>query len=165
VSKKTGARRIHIVAHSMGNRALAFALRSMTAESLASRRFTQIALTAPDIDADIFRGLASAIARTAGRTTLYVSSNDKALAASKEYQKYKRAGDARDGIVIVNGIDTVDVSALETDYLGHSYYGDNRSVVTDLFELIRSNLPPDRRAGLRVLSSGTPPSLYWAFRR
>lgn len=160
----SGAKRIYIVAHSMGNRALALALNAMTASSpVTSPRFTHIALTAPDIDADIFRRLASGIAKAAGKTTLYVSANDKALAASRKYQRYKRAGDARDGVVIVEQIDTVDVSELQTDFLGHSYYGDNRSVITDLVELIRNNLPPDKRAGLKIV--GTPPAIYWAFRK
>jgi hypothetical protein len=50
----------------------------------------------------------------------------------------------------VPGIDTIDVSAVDTDLIGHVYYGDNRSVLTDISELFRSARPPEERFGLRA---------------
>ena len=63
--------------------------------------------------------------------------------------------------MIVPGIDTIDVSSLDTDFLGHSYYGDNRSVLTDIFNLLAKGDPPDKRFGLR--QAGVAPKLYWRF--
>jgi esterase/lipase superfamily enzyme len=157
---ESGAKKIHLIAHSMGNRALTYALNRLTA---GRTMFKHIALTAPDIDADVFHTLAGAVTKRAHSTTLYVSRTDRALAVSKAYQKYRRAGDANEGITIIPGIDTVDVSELDTSFLGHSYYGDNRSVLTDLIELLRNDLAPAKRAFLRMV--GAPPNTYWAFKR
>jgi hypothetical protein len=56
-------------------------------------RFGQIVLTAPDVDADSFRILARNFRLISERTTLYASASDEALALSKQYQGYQRAGD------------------------------------------------------------------------
>jgi esterase/lipase superfamily enzyme len=108
-------------------------------------------------------GLAAAVTQLGARTTLYASSRDLALAASKRFQGYRRAGDTTDGVLIVPRVDSIDVSDLETDFLGHSYVGDNRSVLTDLIELVRRDLPPAERPGLRVV--GQAPQMYWRFLR
>jgi len=63
--------------------------------------------------------------------------------------------------VILPGIDTIDVSNVDTDLLGHSYYGDNRSVLSDLFNLIRLGAPPELRFGLRPEMHGS--ARYWIF--
>jgi esterase/lipase superfamily enzyme len=165
VATRSGADVVHVIAHSMGNRPTVAALNRVAMESTAAvrSRFRQIVLTAPDIDASTFRGLAATLPRVGSRVTLYASSNDVALKLSRTYQGYPRAGDTLPRVVVVNGIDTIDVSALETGFLGHSYYGDNRSVIADLFHLIREGLDPSRRAGLQA--SGQPPDRYWVFRR
>jgi len=72
------------------------------------------------------------------RLTLYASSLDKALVASRKIHRYARAGDAGDDIVIVEGLDSIDASAVDTSLLGHSYFGDNRSVISDIYNLLRS---------------------------
>jgi esterase/lipase superfamily enzyme len=165
VSAKTGAQVIHLIAHSMGNQPLVKALREI---SLAPRttprpRFKQIVLTAPDIDVDTLRQLATAVTRSAERVTLYASSNDVALKLSKKYQGYQRAGDSSPEVVVIPGMDTIDVSALDsTDFLDHSYYGDNRSVLADLFALIKDGLAPADRFGL--VAAGSVSRRWWVFR-
>ena len=133
----------------MGNRALTSALRELALEFKAEcPKFHEVVLTAPDIDADVFRrDLAPAIVATASRVTLYASSNDEALIASKAVHGYRRAGDSGDDVVVVPGVDTVDVSSIDTSLLGHCYYGDNSTVLADLFELIQDSKPPDQRGG------------------
>jgi esterase/lipase superfamily enzyme len=164
VATKTQAQVIHVVAHSMGNRPLVAAMNRMAAESAASvrSRFRQVVLTAPDIDASTFRTLAAAMRGVGQRVTLYASSNDLALKASATFQGYQRAGDTQPSVVVVDGVDTIDVSALDTSLLGHSYFGDQRSVITDLYYLLRDGLDPARRAGLRT--AGQPPNRYWVFK-
>jgi len=159
VAAKSGAQKIHLIAHSMGNKALVNALDRMAASS--TKKFSQIVLTAPDIDADTFVALADAVRRNSQMATLYASANDVALLASKQWQTYRRAGDIRDGVTIVPGIDTIDVSAIDTNFVGHSYYGDNTSVVSDIMLLLGEGLPPARRPRLRA--QGAPPSRYWRF--
>src|SRR5262249_24557648 len=86
---------------------------------------------------------------------LYASANDKALALSKQFQGYQRAGDVRPDIVLVSGIDSIDVSAVGTSFLGHSYVGDNASVISDIARILRAGWAPPRRCGLQSVPSGT----------
>jgi esterase/lipase superfamily enzyme len=147
----------------MGNRALVNAVYRIATERRTTPvpRFNQMILTAPDIDANTFVQLAQAMTAAAQRVTLYASSNDEALKASRAYQGYQRAGDSSPDVVIVTGVDTVDVSTVDTSLLGHSYYGDSRSVLSDIFALVREGKEPGLRVGIRP--AGQSPRLYWAF--
>jgi esterase/lipase superfamily enzyme len=160
----TGASTIHLIAHSLGNRALTYALnRIVDARRIQANRFDQIILAAPDIDASTFRSLAKAVAQNAHRTTIYASSGDLALKASAQYQgaggEYRRAGDTTPEVLTVPEIDTLDASLVDTSLLGHSYYGNNRSILTDIHELFAQNAPPPNRFGIE--SVGKPPRQYW----
>jgi esterase/lipase superfamily enzyme len=164
VAVQSGATTIHLVAHSMGNRALTDALahaRAGVAQGAAAL-FNEVILTAPDIDADTFaRYVAPAIFPAAKRITLYASSNDVALKFSKSVHGYPRAGESGDHIVLLDGIDTVDVSSVDTSFVGHSYYGDNRAVLSDMFNLIQGQ-PAANRFGLKRRTKGG--RSYWAFK-
>jgi esterase/lipase superfamily enzyme len=162
VARKSDAAAVNLIAHSMGNRALTAALRDLALELREDARlFNQIVLAAPDVDADVFRrDIAPAIVRTGRRVTLYASSNDQALQASKQVHGYPRAGDSGDGLVITEGIDTIDVSTVDTSLLGHSYYGGD-SILTDIHHVIQEALPADRRSWLTpALREGLT---YWVF--
>jgi esterase/lipase superfamily enzyme len=159
VAARSGAERVHLIAHSMGNRALVNALDRMPRSN--TRTFSQILLTAPDMDADTFVQLADAVRRNGERATLYASANDVALLASKALQTYRRAGDTSGGVVVVPGIDTVDVSSVDTNLVGHFYYGDNTSVVSDMFLVLTQGLPPAERPRLRP--AGEAPDQFWRF--
>lgn len=164
VSRRSGAESIHLIAHSMGNRALTSALRELFYElDTACPKFHEVVLTAPDVDADVFRDLAPAVLKTARRVTLYASSNDEALQLSKRVHGYARAGESGDQLVVVPGMDTIDVSAIDTSFIGHSYYGNNRTVLADLFELLGPENPPSQRKSLRSARLGQLP--YWVFVR
>jgi esterase/lipase superfamily enzyme/nucleoid DNA-binding protein len=155
---------IHLIAHSMGNRALAYALDLFAGEAGSEGRapFHEIVLTAPDIDADTFRQLAGAVYASASRVTLYCSSRDRALKASKRLNgSYPRAGDCSNSVVVVQGVDTIDASAVDTNLTGHFYYAENRSVLSDIFNLLESDAPPDKRFGIR--SQNVPPPMHWKF--
>ena len=163
VARQTGNRRIHLIAHSMGNRALTSALRDLSFLDDQTRpKFHEVVLTAPDIDADLFKNdIAPAIVKTAGRVTLYASSNDKALVYSKQVHGYPRAGDSGNSLLVIPGIDTIDVSAVDTSLLGHSYYGSNDTVLADLFDLLHGGKKPDERKWLRAEAFGA--LKYWVF--
>ncbi len=147
----------------MGNRALVNALFQMagTWRTQGLPLIENLFLTAPDIDKDTFAQLATTMATTASRTTLYASSKDKALKISKKKQIYPRAGDATD-IVVVAGVDSIDASRLETDFLSHCYYGDHQSVVGDFHQLLEFGAPPGKRFGMNGIPKATP--RYWEFR-
>ncbi len=156
VARQTGAEAVHLVAHSMGNRALTSALQQLSYElGEESSVFHEVVLTAPDIDAEVFRrDIAPAIVKTARRVTLYASSKDEALALSKRVHGYPRAGDSGRDLVVVPGIDTIDVSAVDTSLLGHSYYGDNHTVIADLATLLLERRPPPERPWLKAMDEG-----------
>jgi esterase/lipase superfamily enzyme len=163
VAEESGAGTIHLLAHSMGNRALTEALGRIGAAT--SRRggttFNEIVLTAPDIDTDTFvHDIAPVIVPTAKRVTLYASSKDMALAFSKTVHGYDRAGESGEKIVLLDGVDTIDVSAIDTNLVGHFYYGDNRSVLSDMFNLIKGQ-PATDRFGLKKRTKDRRP--YWVF--
>lgn len=137
--------RIHLIAHSMGNRALTRVLRDL-AHTNTTPLFSEVILTAPDIDAEVFeQQLAPAIQKIARRVTLYASSSDAALLASKTVHGYQRAGDSLPEIIVVPGIDTIDASGIDTDMLGHSYFAQMKVVMDDMnLLLIASKLPGER---------------------
>ncbi|QDU30053.1 hypothetical protein ETAA8_51720 [Anatilimnocola aggregata] len=159
----TDAKAVNLVAHSMGNRALTTALREIDLELRdQARMFNQVVLAAPDIDADDFRdNIAPAIQRTAKQVTLYASANDIALGASRFFHRNARAGDTSRGLVLVAGMHTIDVSAIDGGPWGHSYYGASDPVLRDL-HLLFGSLPPERRTWLK--SNELDGQTYWAFR-
>lgn len=157
----TEVRTIHLVAHSMGNRVLLNAL-DWLAANRHQARFGQTILTAPDVDADIFRDVVNRCRALAARTTLYASKTDKAMKASRKVNGHPRAGDAEYGLVVMAGLDTIDATDVDTSFLGHGYYGDNRSVLSDLFYAIRGIDALDRH-GLHRMSFDT--LTYWAFNK
>jgi esterase/lipase superfamily enzyme len=163
VTKRSQAQSINLIAHSMGNRALTAALKELQLELAdESRLFNQVILAAPDIDADEFRqSIAPALSRTANRVTLYASARDEALAASQLVHRGPRAGDAGRGLVVIPGIDTIDVTPIDTSLWGHSYYGSSDPVLRDLGLLISQSAAPGQRAWLSPAElEGLP---YWIF--
>jgi esterase/lipase superfamily enzyme len=165
VTRRSGAKSVNLIAHSMGNRALTAALRELQMQLREEAElFNQIILAAPDIDAGIFRrDLAPALAESAQRVTLYASSNDQALVASKKVHGYARAGDSGEGIVVLPGIETIDVSTLDTSLLGHSYYGSSDPILLDIRQMIQDALPAAQRPFLLPRSYGS--LTYWVFEK
>ena len=160
LATSSGARRIHLLAHSMGNRVLTDAIRELRA-TLPKERIQNIVLTAPDIDVSVLvRDIAPALTSTSRRVTLYASANDEALAFSRQVHNIPRAGDGGESLVVQQGIDTIDVSLVDTTLIGHSYYGENRSVISDLFNLLRGRSPNERCCLLVKSKQGLP---YWQF--
>jgi esterase/lipase superfamily enzyme len=157
---RAGSGRIHLIAHSMGNRALTKVLRSIAAES-PPVVFNQVILAAPDIDAEVFEhDIAPAMLKAAQRVTLYASSDDEALAVSKTVHGYPRAGQSGAQLTLVRGVDTIDASGIDTSLLGHSYFANQ--LVEDIFALLRNGLPPDER---RLDPREKQGLRYWALPR
>ncbi len=163
VLARSDAQEVHLVAHSMGSRAVTRAVASLIIENPDARdRLGELILTAPDIDADIFkRDIAPVLAAARQSTTLYSSSGDIALAASREVNGYARAGDSGDGLVVVPGIETVDATSVDTGLYGHSYFAEAHSVLSDISYLMRTGLSADQRPGLTSVAS--PSGRYWSF--
>lgn len=159
-----GARVVHVIAHSMGNRCLTEALRTFDTASLGETAagLGQVVFAAPDIDSETFVDLAHEFHRQAGRFTLYASSTDKALLASKAINGYPRAGDSGPGLVIAEHVDTVDATLVDTSLMGHTYIGQNDSILSDVFDLMRDGRPPDER--FRLAARQRAGKRYWYFK-
>ena len=69
VASQSGAKQIHLIAHSMGNRALTSAMRDLSFLPESARpKFNEVVLTAPDIDAEVFKyDIAPAVVKMASR--------------------------------------------------------------------------------------------------
>lgn len=143
VAERVDADRIHVIAHSMGADATCRAIADLGDRG---KIFDQIILAAPDIDAEVFRvQIAPRLTQTANRTTLYCSKNDWALMLSRNFNDSTRAGDSSSGALVLQGVDTIDASEIDTDLLGHSYYGDCVPILDDVNLLMRTSLPPQER--------------------
>jgi esterase/lipase superfamily enzyme len=160
-AERSGAAKIHIIAHSMGNRGVLRAVSRIAsqAEQRTQVPFDQIILAAADVDAETFRNLCSAYARVSRRTTLYVSSRDRAVEASKWLHDFPRAG-LLPPVMVTTGIDTINVTNADLTMLGHGYVAEAREVLTDMHNLLEHGDPPRRRFGLKELrtEAGIP---YW----
>lgn len=154
---------VFLVAHSMGTRALANAVKSLIAEDpIVRAKVKEIILAAPDIDADVFkRDIAPFLIAPGRGITLYASSNDWALIASRKVHGYVRAGDAGSGLTVLTGIDTIDSSNAETDFVGHAYYASSKSIIADIFTLLHKRQRPDKRPGLTPVDAAL--GRYWRF--
>ena len=53
-------------------------------------------------------------------------------------------------VVIVPGIDTINVTNVDLTQLGHGYIAETRDVLNDIHCLIRQDAPPEDRFGLRA---------------
>jgi esterase/lipase superfamily enzyme len=160
VATSSGATTVHLIAHSMGNRALLAAVSELAADArfTSFNRFSSLVLAAPDVDRGTFTNQVSQIRKFRSRITLYVSDRDQALVASHRlFHMAPRAGEGGSNALVMPGVDTVDVSKQSMDALGHSYYGDNRNVVLDLLAFLKGQIAP--RPGLTRVPVGA--LAYW----
>lgn len=161
--QKTDAAKVYLIGHSMGNRGLARACGELIVQQPAlAQRIAAIILTAPDIDAQVFQQqIAPQLTAARHPVTLYASSEDLALAASKAVHGYPRAGDSGAGMLILPGVETIDATGVDTGFLKHSYFAERRSALSDMFYLIHNNARADQRF---LDAVDTPRGRYWSFR-
>ncbi|MBM3422683.1 MAG: alpha/beta hydrolase [Chlorobi bacterium] len=157
---------ISLLAHSMGSRALTAAFATLARErSELLLCFRTIILAAPDIDADSFRrDIAPSLAGKGVPVTLYVSASDRALSISEDVNGSPRAGEIKDVPLIVSGIDTIDASEVDGNgFLGHSYYGRSKTVLSDIYYIINHGIPAAERFALEPVDAAE--GRYWRFRK
>lgn len=168
VVAETGAESVDIIAHSMGNQPLLQVLRDFRRSTPESARINQVILAAPDVDRDTFEYVSSQITGVSRGVTLYASANDKALVVSRRFAGgVPRAGDVPSdlGPAVIQGIDTIDVSALSTEYLAinHSSYAEKSALIQDIEQLLLTGLrPPERRLPVLLKIKGDKGE-YWRY--
>ncbi len=163
---KSEAEEIYLIAHSMGNRGLTNALISLVSEQPElNKKIKEIILAAPDIDVGIFkRDIApQMVSKIKKPITLYVSSDDVALKASREVHGRPRAGDSAKGITLVQGIETIDASNIDTSFLGHSYFAETKTILSDIYNLINTGKRASQRTQLELVRLGN--GSYWKVKK
>src|SRR5262245_13754954 len=100
--------------------------------------------------------------------TLYASQNDVALKTSKELT----FGDDRAGFVgakgpiILSGVDTMDVSAISTNWFGwnHAEPVERRHLIKDIKRIFETGIhPPDKRFDVLFERVTTSRGTYWKY--
>ena len=142
---------VYVVAHSMGNRVLTAGLAELLRRRpSADRQFRQVVLAAPDVGVEEFRQrwVHDLQSVNPPRFTLYASGHDLPVALSAWLHGEKRLGSGGADTPVFSGLDSIDASALTREWFGlnHSYFGDNQTVLSDLFALIHQEVGPERRA-------------------
>ncbi len=161
---RAGERKIFLSGHSLGSRALTYALTSLLQRRPDLHdRFAAVLLYAPDIDRGVFlRDIAPEIAASGVTTTLYVSADDRALRASGRINGYSRAGYMEGHPLIAEGVETIDAGSVSDGLSGHSYYHESRAVLSDIYYILNERLPADERFSLEPVD--TSDGRYWRFR-
>jgi esterase/lipase superfamily enzyme len=159
LTSKIDCNRIYLIGHSMGNRGLTKALANMPLDPNGyQKKIKEVILAAPDIDAEIFkRDIAPKITKRFNNVTLYSAQDDKALYFSKIVNGGERAGGAGEGVLLIDGIETIDATGIDTTFLKHSYYGSG--LIGDIYQLFNSG----KRAKDRPLLVNT--KTWWEFRK
>jgi esterase/lipase superfamily enzyme len=139
---KSGAKRIDIIAHSMGNWVTMEALRQLaiSGDRDLSNRLGDVVLASPDIDFDVFRTQMVRYGKPDKPFILFLSRDDRALRISSLIAgKRQRVGDYKDAQQIADlGVIAVDVSDVKAgDRLNHAKFADNPLLIKILGERLK----------------------------
>ena len=157
------AEKIFLIAHSMGNIGLVQAITNIGKELGHDKLpvFTEIILTAPDMNSGTFEDFVEKFQMAGKRVTLYSNSEDVALEFSREHMHggLRRAGDSKPEPITIKGMDSIDATNMNTGFISinHSYPMENRDVIEDISYLLRGVLAKDR-FGLEPIKT------YWVFK-
>jgi esterase/lipase superfamily enzyme len=169
LAKRSNVEHIHILAHSAGAPIAVEALRQLrlmhfsepTAATRSRYKIGRLVLVAPDMDlGDFGNAVADGATAVPERTTIYISSHDKALDISAWIGGFARLGQPMSVLTPKNiaflgaqeGVDIVDVFLAERmfgSWLGHSYFHDDPWVSTDVLLTLNYGLLPDARGLVR----------------
>ncbi len=132
---KTKIDKLHLIAHSMGNRILTASIKDFSNKAEIAHKlkvFNQIVLAAPDLDQNVFRNTILPQFKNVGaRRTLYSSEKDKALSLSETFRRgLARLGDAGTSLFVDTGLDTIDASNVKSLGNHHSYIFETNKRVT-----------------------------------
>lgn len=150
----------------MGNRLVTAVHNDRAAKGTNPKALKEFLLAAPDINAEIFNQKIAPVLASSNqpRTTIYASSGDVALMASKAVHRFRRLGDASPPVYRRTPFETIDASnaAPMRRAAGHSYVFDSPKVITDIMRLLIQRQPADKRPHLQKVDTEVPP--YWTFK-
>jgi esterase/lipase superfamily enzyme len=155
--------KIHVIAHSMGNRVLLGAIGKIAARLPPAKSLGHVILAAPDMAVADFLGQIPAVLNAADDVTLYFCEDDLALKASAGIHADKRVGE---GLVPIAMLANVDAAKANTTILGHDYFVSMSLLLVDLDMLINQNITAAMRQTIRSTSARIGDSgdyAYWFF--
>ncbi len=116
---RSKARKIHIMAHSMGNWVTMESLRQLqiAGDATLGGKIGEVVLASPDIDVDVFKAQMQRVGRPAKPYNLLISKDDRALNLSQKLSgNLPRIGNyARDEEITDLGIVVYDLTAVKSD--------------------------------------------------
>jgi esterase/lipase superfamily enzyme len=146
--RKFGPGNVHVIAHSMGNRVVLGAIRQLATTKRKRRPLGEVVLAAADVPDHWYRLAAPTTVERARRVSSYSSGRDMALWVSEKLHGDNRAGRTTPPIVFTvekpGLFEAIDATAVHTGFLGHSFFGDNPIVVTDIADALNGRKPADR---------------------
>jgi esterase/lipase superfamily enzyme len=172
---------LDVIAHSMGSqpflRVVRGVARSFDQPNRRGRRirFGQVIFAAPDVGAEVFKEKVREIVPFAKKVTLYASSTDCAMYASRLLRLGRgRAGDLENGLpLVIDGVETIDASdprpsgiverlgsVLSWERLrnyfscNHAYFAERQKLLDDLTRLLKTGDAPAARSGAAMSTVG-----------
>jgi esterase/lipase superfamily enzyme len=141
--RQAGARRIDIIAHSMGNLLLIETLRQMAVEDHRDidGRLGDVVLASPDIDVDLFKTQMKRYGKPDRPFILLLSRDDRALTISQVIggDRPRLGGYANTQEIADLGLTVVDLTAVSAgDQLNHAKFADNPLMVKLLGEGLKN---------------------------
>lgn len=173
VETASGAKKIHLIAHSMGNRVLLPALVKVMNNHKVRSKIGEVILAAPAVPKKEFTAWIDELGRSGfNRITLYASAVDKALRAGYWREWFTvLAGYVASGQPLLHpNVESIDVSEagmIGLKQLNHDVFTSNPVMTEDMRQLLQNGLrPPDRRIPtLEARSVGSKKNSYWYYRR
>lgn len=140
--EQSGARRIDIVAHSMGTWVTMETLRQMaiTGDRDVGGKLGDVVLASPDIDVDVFKSQMRRYGKPDKPFILLLSNDDRALRLSGLIAGSRpRVGDYRNAADLADyGVTVVDLSGAKgNDSFNHTKFADNPALVKELGQRLR----------------------------
>ena len=147
--------KVHLLAHSMGNRVMLSGLADNPPRPTLP--LGQLVFAAADVYVPVFNEKFPKL-QNAGRlaATSYASKKDRALWLSSILHNGARVGIVENVPYVIDGLESIDASSVDKGILGHGYWADERTLITDLRSLLQQGLSPKER-GLDQIGK------YWAF--
>jgi esterase/lipase superfamily enzyme len=152
---------VHVIAHSLGANGLLEALDDLSRDETTRKdKLGEIVLSSADVDSDLFRRDYLPVLRELGvRVTLYATDSDVPLQTSHRVNRVERLGDAKSGIFIADGVETIVYSDVVTILNSHDAHVEIGDVQADLHYLIAEGLGASERPTLEPVD--TDLGRYW----
>ncbi len=154
-------RKIHVIAHSMGNKGFLNALMRIAQHGAKGPLFQSAILCAPDYDAGMFREQVAAEIRPLSKQWVVYSSNKDIALLTSERLNTPRLGQP---VTFADGYEIIDASGVEVTPWSvpetHSYYAAKKVVLDDMVKVLSGVTANARGLNAKVVGGDT----VWSFK-